>query len=89
MDAGTQVTQSIWLVLGFAAQGCFFLRFLVQWLVSERKRQSTIPVVFWYLSLAGGLGLLAYSIHRQDAVFIVGQSLGVAIYVRNLMLIRR
>jgi lipid-A-disaccharide synthase-like uncharacterized protein len=75
-----------WLVLGFGAQGLFASRFLVQWLVSERRRQSIIPKAFWYLSLAGGLSLLTYAIHLGDPVFILGQSFGVVVYGRNLML---
>jgi len=78
---------NIWLVVGFGGQICFALRFLVQWIVSERKGESVIPLFFWYLSLAGGLILLAYAIHIKDPVFIVGQSTGAFIYIRNLMLI--
>lgn len=76
-----------WLILGFSGQVCFFMRFLVQWIVSERKKRSVIPIYFWYLSLAGGLTLLIYAIHIKDPVFIVGQSTGAFIYIRNLMLI--
>jgi len=76
-----------WLILGFSGQICFFMRFLVQWIVSERKKRSVIPIYFWYLSLAGGLTLLIYAIHIKDPVFIVGQSTGAFIYIRNLMLI--
>ncbi|RLA80620.1 MAG: hypothetical protein DRG36_03040 [Deltaproteobacteria bacterium] len=65
------------------------MRFLVQWIVSERKKRSVIPIYFWYLSLAGGLTLLIYAIHIKDPVFIVGQSTGAFIYIRNLMLIYR
>lgn len=64
-------------------------RFLVQWIVSERRRQSVIPLAFWYLSLGGGSMLLCYAIYRRDPVFILGQSTGVVIYGRNLMLLRR
>ena len=78
-----------WLVLGLCAQTLFFLRFFVQWVVSEKKRESTIPVSFWYLSIAGSLLLLAYSIHRQDPVFTLGHSMGSLVYVRNLILIRK
>ncbi len=78
-----------WMCFGFAAQMVFFLRFLVQWIVSERKRESVIPVSFWYLSICGSLGLLLYSLHRRDPVFIAGNSLGLLIYVRNLCLIHR
>ena len=78
-----------WLLLGFAGQTLFFSRFLVQWIVSERKGRSTVPRTFWYLSLGGGLLLLTYAIHRQDPVFIVGQSIGGFVYIRNLMLLHR
>ena len=77
-----------WLLVGFGGQGLFMLRFVIQWLHSERQRKSVIPVSFWYFSLAGALVLLAYSVHRRDPVFIAGQLLGVAIYLRNLVLIR-
>lgn len=76
-----------WVLIGLVAQMLFTGRFLVQWIASERARQSVIPVAFWYLSLAGGLTLLAYAIHRGDPVFILGQSLGAIIYIRNIWLI--
>lgn len=78
-----------WLVFGLVFQSCFALRFLVQWLASERAGKSVIPIAFWYLSIAGALGLLTYAIVRRDPVFIVGQSLGTLIYTRNLVLIHR
>jgi len=78
-----------WLAFGFAAQGLFAGRFIWQWVVSEKKGRSTVPVGFWVLSLAGGLMLLIYACYRKDPVFILGQGLGVLIYVRNLMLIVR
>jgi lipid-A-disaccharide synthase-like uncharacterized protein len=77
----------MWLVLGFFAQALFTTRFLVQWIASEKQKQSVIPIYFWYLSLAGGTLLLVYAIHIKDPVFIAGQSVGVFIYARNLMLI--
>lgn len=77
----------LWLILGFAGQLTFSLRFLIQWLSSEKRKESHIPEVFWYLSLGGGLILLIYAIHKQDPVFILGQSTGVFVYLRNLMLI--
>ncbi|MEX0691080.1 MAG: lipid-A-disaccharide synthase N-terminal domain-containing protein [Gemmatimonadales bacterium] len=77
------------LVLGFAGQGCYGARFLIQWLASERRGESTIPVAFWYLSIAAALLLLVYAIARRDPVFIAGQSTGAFIYVRNLVLIQR
>ncbi|WP_019141526.1 lipid-A-disaccharide synthase N-terminal domain-containing protein [Noviherbaspirillum massiliense] len=77
-----------WLVIGFAGQGLFMMRFVIQWIQSERQRRSVVPVAFWYFSVLGGLTLLVYSIHRRDPVFIAGQLLGVFIYLRNLYLIK-
>ena len=77
----------LWLTVGFLGQSLFSARFLVQWLVSEKRRRSVTPIAFWYFSLAGGLILLAYAIHRHDKVFIVGQASGLLVYVRNLVLI--
>ena len=79
---------NLWLVIGFIGQTAFFLRFLVQWLVSEKQGESIIPLAFWYLSLAGGLILFFYAFHKKDPVFIVGQSSGILVYIRNLFLIR-
>jgi lipid-A-disaccharide synthase-like uncharacterized protein len=78
-----------WLYLGLGGQLLFALRFIVQWVASERKGESIIPVYFWYLSLVGSLILLAYAIFRHDPVFILGQSTGFLVYTRNLMLIHR
>jgi len=80
---------AFWLVLGFAAQLLFTSRFLVQWIVSERKGRSVIPMAFWYFSLSGSALLLTYAIWRRDPVFILGQAFGCIVYVRNLMLIFR
>jgi len=80
---------TVWLVLGMGGQLAFASRFLVQWIVSERRGESVIPIAFWYLSLGGSAILLAYAIHRRDPVFIVGQSFGSVVYIRNLMLIHR
>ena len=82
-------TDTIWLIIGFGGQGLFLARWIVQWFRSERERESTIPLSFWYLSLIGGLITLAYAIYRKDPVFITGQAVGTLIYVRNLMLIHR
>lgn len=79
---------TLWLVVGFGGQALFSARFIVQWLVSEKHRASVVPVAFWYLSIAGGLTLLLYAIHQGDPVFIAGQSAGVLIYARNVMLLR-
>src|SRR5512134_2493366 len=73
-----------WLSIGFIGQALFSMRFLVQWLQSERVKRSVIPDAFWYFSVAGGVTLLAYAIHRLDPVFIVGQATGLFIYFRNL-----
>ncbi len=78
-----------WIVIGFGGQFLFFMRFLIQWIASERRKESVIPVAFWYFSLGGSAILLAYAIHRMDPVFIAGQSMGSLIYIRNLVLIRR
>ena len=77
----------IFLVIGFIGQGLFASRFIVQWIYSERKGESSIPIIFWYLSIFGGFGLLTYAIFRQDPVIILGQSFGIIIYLRNLILI--
>ncbi len=79
----------VWLAVGLMGQAIFSARFIVQWLVSEKEKRSVIPVVFWYLSLLGGITLLVYSIYKRDPVFILGQSTGVLIYSRNLFLIQR
>ena len=76
-----------WLILGFAGQLIFSLRFIVQWIASEKRKESYIPTVFWYLSATGGMILLVYAIYRRDPVFIVGQSSGLIVYLRNLRLI--
>src|SRR2546422_584012 len=83
------ITETIWLVIGFGGQGLFFARWIVQWFRSERERESTIPLSFWYLSLIGGLITLTYAIYRRDPVFITGQAVGSLVYLRNLMLIYR
>jgi lipid-A-disaccharide synthase-like uncharacterized protein len=80
---------NFWLTLGLAGQALFGARFLVQWICSERKQESYIPTVFWYLSLLGGIILLIYAVYRQDPVFIIGQSTGVVVYIRNLCLIHQ
>ena len=81
-------TDWLWLAVGFAGQALFSARFLVQWLASERRGRSVVPLAFWYFSVAGGMTLLAYAMYRRDPVFIVGQLGGLAIYLRNLQLIR-
>ena len=75
------------LCIGFIGQGLFASRFIFQWIYSEKKGVSSIPIIFWYLSIFGGIGLLTYAIFRQDPVIIAGQSFGIFIYLRNLILI--
>jgi lipid-A-disaccharide synthase-like uncharacterized protein len=82
-------TEQLWIAVGLAGQALFSARFLVQWIASERKRQSVVPREFWYFSLGGGLTLLAYAIHRLDPVFILGQGAGLFVYARNLYFIHR
>lgn len=79
----------IFLIIGFIGQGVFASRFIIQWIYSEKKGESTIPIIFWYLSIIGGIFLLIYAIFRKDPVIITGQSFGIFIYLRNLILIYR
>ena len=74
-------------LFGFLAQVVFFMRFLVQWIQTERKRESIIPIAFWYLSITGGIMLLIYGILDHDPVIILGQSFGLIVYFRNLFFI--
>ena len=82
-------TESIWLIVGFGGQAIFGLRFIVQWILSEREGESVIPIAFWYFSIGGGITLTVYAVHIMDPVFIFGQGLGLLIYFRNLQLIFR
>ena len=77
----------IFLIIGFLGQGIFASRFIFQWIYSEKKGESYIPIIFWYLSIFGGIGRLTYAIFRKDPVIILGQSFGIFIYLRNLILI--
>ncbi len=79
----------VWLAVGLVGQLMFTLRFVVQWIHSERHQKSVIPVSFWYFSLIGGLTVLAYGVHKVEPVIILGQLPGTFVYARNLMLIRR
>ncbi len=80
-------TETIWLIIGFSGQALFGARFLVQWIKSESKKESIIPISFWYLSIFGGVTLLSYAIYKKDPVFILGQSFGLFVYLRNLYFI--
>jgi lipid-A-disaccharide synthase-like uncharacterized protein len=79
----------IWIGVGLLGQALFSGRFLVQWIATERRRQSVVPREFWYFSVGGGLTLLAYAIYRLDPVFILGQGAGLFVYARNLYFIHR
>ena len=85
----TSLNINFWVVFGLLGQACFFMRFFFQWLASEREKRSVIPVSFWYFSLAGSAVLAVYAVHIADPVFIIGQSCGFVIYIRNLMLIKK
>ena len=76
-----------WVVLGLVAQAMFTMRFVVQWIASERQGRSVIPIAFWFFSIGGGVLLLGYALYRKDIVFILGQGFGVFVYVRNLYLV--
>ena len=89
VEKAIETATNPWVLFGLGAQFMFMMRFVIQWLASERRQRSHVPVIFWYFSMAGGLMLLTYAIHRRDPVFILGQSLGLLIYMRNLVLIYR
>ena len=78
-----------WVLFGFLGQAAFSARFIVQWIISEKNKKSTIPVAFWYLSLIGGTILFVYAIYKKDPVFVIGQGSGLIVYIRNLILIKR
>ncbi len=82
-------TEVMWVTIGFLGQSLFFCRWLLQWFVSERNAESSIPIPFWYMSLGGSLIVLCYALYREDPVFIAGQSVGSVVYLRNLVLIHR
>jgi lipid-A-disaccharide synthase-like uncharacterized protein len=82
-------TATIWLGIGFLGQALFSMRFIIQWITSEKQKKSVIPTAFWYFSIAGGVTLLSYAIFRQDPVFILGQAGGLLVYSRNLYFVLR
>ena len=86
---GIRTNEAILLIIGFVGQGLFSARFLIQWVVSEKKRESVIPLPFWYFSLLGGITLFIYAFSKKDLVIMVGQGTGILIYTRNLYLIQR
>ena len=80
-------TELAWILVGLGGQLLFMMRFMVQWIATEKARKSVIPVAFWWFSIGGAAILLSYAIWRADPVFILGQSLGFFIYTRNLWFI--
>ena len=82
--AGISTTELIWLSVGLGALAMFSMRFVIQWLASEKARRSVVPETFWYFSFAGGFMLFIYAIYRMDPVFILGQGSGLLIYARNI-----
>ena len=88
-DSLVEKPEKIMIVVGFAGQGLFAMRFIIQWLSSEKQAKSVIPIAFWYFSIGGGSVLFLYAIWRQDLVFMSGQGLGLFIYLRNLYFVRR
>lgn len=89
MGLDARTWESLWAGIGLLGQGAFTMRFVVQWLASERKRETVMPVAFWWFSLAGGLITLTYVIHLGSLSLTLGQSMGLVVYVRNLMLVRK
>lgn len=88
-DSVAEQPEQLMVVIGFAGQGLFAMRFIIQWLTSEKQARSVIPLAFWYFSIGGGAVLLLYALWRKDPVIICGQGLGLFIYVRNLYLISK
>lgn len=77
------------ILIGYVAQAMFAMRFVVQWIASERAGKSVVPTAFWVFSIGGGIMLLGYAIYRKDPVFIIGQAFGVFVYLRNLQFVIR
>ncbi len=78
-----------WIAAGLLGQAAFFGRMMVQWIISEKNRESIVPTAFWWLSLAGGVCLFSYFVWRVDFIGVLGQSTGIVIYARNLRLIHK
>ena len=87
--ASVSTTELVWLAVGLVAQLMFSMRFIVQWIASERAKQSIVPEMFWYFSVVGGAMLFAYAVYRVDPVFMLGQGAGLFIYARNIQFILR
>ncbi|MCZ7656641.1 MAG: lipid-A-disaccharide synthase N-terminal domain-containing protein [Xanthobacteraceae bacterium] len=83
------VKMSWWVLVGYVGQALFTMRFVVQWVASERAGHSVIPLAFWVFSIGGGLTLFGYALYVADPVFILGQGFGVFVYLRNLYFVLR
>ena len=80
----------IWLLaLGIVSQLIFTLRFIIQWIISEKNKFSQLPNTFWVLSIVGSILILIYSIFRKDPILFIGHAFGVIIYCRNLMILKK
>ena len=80
--------EKIFIILGLAGQLMFSAKFLVQWIMSEKRKKSVVPISFWFLRLFGSFLLLIYAIYRKDIVFTLGQLFGFIVYIRNLLIIK-
>ena len=89
VDYLSELKLDLWIILGFIGMALFSSRFIVQWIASERKKESIIPISFWYLSIVGSLVMLSYSMKRADVVFILSYLFNSFVYVRNLYFIYR
>lgn len=80
---------NFFMALGLLGQGMFSMRFIVQWIASEKAGKSVIPFSFWLFSFGGSLLLFIYAVYKKDPVFILGQAPNIFIYSRNIWLIRK
>lgn len=80
---------NLFMIIGFLGQGLFSMRFIVQWIASEKAGRSVIPFSFWIFSLGGSIFLFLYAVHKKDPVFILGQAPNLFIYSRNIWLINK
>lgn len=77
------------MLIGLLGQGLFSMRFIIQWIASEKAGKSVVPFSFWLFILGGSIFLLIYAIYRKDPVFILGQAPNLLIYSRNIWLIKK
>lgn len=85
--ASRTTTDLVWEAIGISAQFLFASRWIVQWIFSERAERSIVPIQFWYISISGGVILLAYGVYHVSLTIIIGQLGGLAVYLRNVVLI--